>query len=208
MPTLRSLVRFVAAPAAAATLFMLVDESDAKAQVYVVRRVQQPESVGLNLGIDLEGASNVTPPQGSGYGNGGGGFKLRVGAEIRRPWLRFIPEGGFAYTHLFQTDPYGNNVGWNMERLFVGGRIGFGEVIVPIVYGHVGYGWRATNQDTISSAPGIPGANGVSADIGIGIDFHLIRNFGFGFHAEYVTVQTAPAVPDWVAGGAHIDVRF
>jgi hypothetical protein len=36
----------------------------------------------------------------------------------------------------------------------------------------------------------------------------LIRHFGFGLHVEYVTVQAAPAVPDWVAFGAHMDLRF
>ena len=96
-----------------------------------------------------------------------------------------------------------------MERVFVGARIGFGEVVVPMIYGHVGYGWRvADNGNGAGNALLIPGGNGFTADAGVALDFHLIRHFGFGLHAEYVTVQTTPAVPDWIAVGAHVDVRF
>jgi hypothetical protein len=201
---MRLALRFVVPAATVAAAFALFGaEKDAHAQYYVVRR--EPASVGLNLGLDAEGAADVTPPQNAST-IGGGGFKIRIGAEIRRPFLRFIPEGGFSYDHLFYSDNNGNSQGWNMERAFVGGRIGFGQVIVPIVYAHVGYGWRVTSGDggALQSA----NASGLTADGGVGLDFHLIRNVGFGVHLEYVTVQTSVAVPDWVAFGGHMDVRF
>ena len=203
---MRSFVRFIVAPFALALLFIAWTAPPASAQYYVVRRNPDYQSVGLNLGLDLEGAGDVTPPQ-STADSGGGGFKLRIGAEIRRPWLRIIPEGGFGFTHLFVNDPVGNSVGWNMERLFGGVRIGFGEVVVPILYAHVGYGWRASGSDANGLTPYASGG-GLTADGGVGLDFHLIRHFGFGIHAEYVTVQAAPAVPDWIAVGAHLDLRF
>jgi hypothetical protein len=192
-------------PVFAAVLAFLGNESSANAQYYVVRRA--PESVGLNLGLDVEGTADVTPPNQSSV-SGGGGVKLRIGAEFHRPFLRIIPEGGFAYDHLFVSDANGQNtVGWNMERLFVGGRIGFGEVVVPVLYGHLGYGWRGVGADNTGGL-NIPGGSGFTADGGVALDFHLIRHFGFGVHAEYVTVQTSPAVPDWVAVGGHLDFRF
>jgi hypothetical protein len=195
------------APVVVGAVVLLSYAPDAKADYYV-RRAPEQMGTGLNLGLDLEGASDATPPQNT-SGEGGGGFKLRIGAEIRRPYLRIIPEGGFGYTHLFVSDNAGDNVGWNMERLFVGVRIGFGEVIVPIIYGHIGYGWRTTGtNDTIGAGSAVPGASGLTGDGGIGLDFHFIRHVGFGLHAEYVTVQANPATPDWIAVGAHMDVRF
>jgi hypothetical protein len=201
---MRLALRVLVVPAATAVsaLAFFANETDAHAQYYVVRR--EPSSVGLNLGIDGEGTADVTPPSNSAV-SGGGGFKLRIGAEIRRPWLRIIPEGGFAYDHLFVTDQ-GVSEGWNMERIFVGARIGFGEVIVPVVYGHVGYGFRVENG--VGSAVTNGTSNGLTADAGVALDFHLIRHVGFGLHLEYVTVQTSPEVPDWVAFGAHMDFRF
>jgi hypothetical protein len=207
---MRFSVRSLAVPVVTASVglaTLALSETDARADYYAVRRA--PESaVALNLGLDLEGASDVTPPART-SSEGGGGLKLRIGAEIRRPYLRIIPEGGFSYTHLFVNDSAGNNEGWNLERLFVGVRIGFGEVVVPVIYGHIGYGWRATGQDNNSGGFGFgPNTNGFTADGGVGLDFHLVRHFGFGFHAEYVTLQASPSVPDWLAFGAHADYRF
>jgi hypothetical protein len=204
MRLLRSCAVFAVASAAGA-LALLVDESDAHAQYYVYRRAPD-YGVALNLGLDIEGAGDVTPPAQTST-QGGGGLKIRVGAEIHRPWLRIIPEAGFGYTHLFVEDTFGNNVGWNMERLFVGARVGFGEVIVPVIYGHIGYGWRATSDEP-PGIEGVPNASGLTADGGLALDFHLIRHVGFGLHIEYVTVQSTPSVPDWIAGGAHADFRF
>lgn len=202
---MRLFVRLILAPLALSLLLVAVMAPDASAQYYVIRH--RESSVGLNLGLDVEGAGDVTPPNNNNV-SGGGGIKLRVGAEIRRPYLRIIPEGGFGYTHLFVTDQAGDNIGWNMERLFGGVRIGFGEVIVPVVYGHVGWGWRASGTAPGTSYTPYASAAGFTADGGVALDFHLVRHFGFGFHLEYVTVQAAPAVPDWVALGAHLDARF
>jgi hypothetical protein len=190
---------------AAAAFVFLAGETAAQAQQFYYVRPPPERGLGLNLGVDLEGAADVTPPQGTDV-EGGGGVKLRIGAEFRRPFLRIIPEIGFAYTHLFVTDTYGDNIGWNMERLFVGARVGFGEVVVPMIYGHIGYGWRGTDQN--NGAYYVPAANGLAADGGVALDFHLVRHFGFGIHLEYVTVQAAPSIPDWVAAGVHGDYRF
>lgn len=120
--------------------------------------------------------------------------------------MRIIPEGGFAYTHLFVTDNAGDSLGWNMERAFAGVRVGFGEIVVPVFYGHVGYGWRGTTGGPLLYP--VPTASGVTADAGVGLDFHLIRLLGFGLHFEYVAVEATPYVPDWMAFGLHADVAF
>jgi hypothetical protein len=188
-------------------LAILVPAKVARADTYYVEeRGSRAYSTAFNLGFDLEGVADVAPPSvNSGSVEGGSGFKLRFGAQIHRRFLRIIPEGGFSYTHLFVTDSAGESVGWNMERAFVGVRIGFGEVVVPLIYGHVGYGWRGTSGGPLDP---VPTANGVTADVGVGLDFHVIRHFGFGLHLEYVAVDAAPFVPDWIAFGVHGDVVF
>lgn len=164
-------------------------------------------STAFNLGFDVEGAADVTPPNvNTNSVEGGSGFKLRLGAQIHRRGLRIIPEGGFSYTHLFVTDDAGDSVGWNMERAFVGVRVGFGEIIVPMVYGHIGVGWRGTSGGPLDYP--VPAASGLTADGGFALDFHVIRHFGFGLHIEYVAVEASPYVPDWVALGVHGDVVF
>jgi len=211
-PGVRLLVKSlaVATPVVAGALALLGGERDARADYYIVRRPQS--SVSLDLGLDLEGAVNVTPPANTSV-EGGGGFKLRVGVEVHRPYFRVTPEGGFAYTHLFDTGSPDGGTGsstsdssWDMERIFVGVRLGFGEFVVPSVYGHVGFGWRVQSGTGSSSTAGTVG--GLAADGGVALDFHVLPHLTLGLHAEYVTVQTTPEVPDWVAFGGHADFRF
>ena len=197
---MRLALRFVVPAATVAAAFALFGaEKDAHAQYYVVRRA--PASVGLNLGLDAEGAADVTPPQNAST-IGGGGFKIRIGAEIRRPFLRFIPEGGFSYDHLFYSDNNGNSQGWNMERAFVGGRIGFGQVIVPIVYAHVGYGWRVTSDPTV------PQEGGLTLDVGGALDFRIVPHLMLGLHLEYATLDDSSYGVQWVAAGGHATLLF
>jgi hypothetical protein len=191
----------------ASLLGVLALEEVARADTYYVEeRGSRGYSTAFNLGFDVEGAADFTPPNvNSNSVEGGSGFKLRFGAQFHRRFLRIIPEGGFSYTHLFVTDEAGESVGWNMERAFAGVRIGFGEVVVPLVYGHLGYGWRGTSGGVLDP---IPTASGLTADAGFALDFHVIRHFGFGFHIEYVAVEATPFVPDWIALGLHGDVVF
>jgi hypothetical protein len=179
----------------------------AETRVYEVReRVEyeeRPES-RFDFGFDGEGAATIASPR-SAVGNaltGGTGFKLRAGDQIRFPDLRFTPEIGYGYQHLFATDYFGNSYSWETHRLLGGARIAFGRLITPGFYGHVGYGWRNTGDPTV------PQAGGLALDAGFALDFHLIPHFGFGAHAEYVTIDTEPYTPQWLALGLHGDVVF
>jgi hypothetical protein len=134
--------------------------------------------------------------------SGGGGFKVRFGDEIRFPRLRFTPEIGYGYDHLFASDNVGTAFDWNMHRVFAGARVGFGRLVVPTFYGHVGYGWRDTADPTIAQA------SGVAYDVGFALDFHVVRHFGFGGHVEYAGIDAQPYTPQWLALGLHADVAF
>jgi hypothetical protein len=134
--------------------------------------------------------------------SGGGGFKVRFGDEIRFPRLRFTPEVGYGYDHLFATDNAGDAFDWNMHRVFAGARVGFGRLVVPTFYGHVGYGWRDTADPTIAQT------SGVAYDVGFALDFHVVRHFGFGGHVEYAGIDAQPYTPQWLALGLHADIAF
>ena len=104
----------------------------------------RPARSSLHIAFDAEGAVPLMDRhfQSGNDLSGGGGFKVRVGDQFRFPGLRFTPEVGYGFDHLFATDDTNTSYAWDMHRLFAGARIGFGRFIVPTFYGHVGYGWR------------------------------------------------------------------
>jgi hypothetical protein len=157
------------------------------------------------IAADLEGAVPINPPHFV-DGNdltGGGGFKFRIGEQIRlRGGLRLTPEVGYGYDHLFATDDVGNSYDWDMHRLFTGVRLGFGRVVVPVIYGHIGYGWRVTGD------PSVPQEDGFAFDFGGALDIRVIPHFGFGAHIEYARIAEQFDSPEWVAMGVHADVLF
>ncbi len=164
-------------------------------------RVVEPQA--LDLGLDLEGAAPLnmpTLPDGNRF-QGGSGFKLRVGDQVYLGrGLRITPEVAYAYEHLFAADDYGNAYDWDMSRLLVGVRVGFGRFIVPSIYGHVGYGWRNTGDPTLSNAGGVAG------DFGGALDFRFWRHLQMGAHVEYASIDATPYAPSWLALGFHLDV--
>ncbi len=157
----------------------------------------------LALGFDLEGAVPVNIPQVNGNSvQGGGGFKVRVGEQIHLPFLRITPEVGYGYEHLWANDSDGTAYGWDMHRVLGGVRIGLGEILVPGVYGHLGYGWRDTGAADVGQA------NGLAYDLGVALDLHIIPHLGIGAHAEYAGIQAQPDTPQWLAFGLHADLVF
>jgi hypothetical protein len=134
--------------------------------------------------------------------SGGGGFKFRVGDQIRFRRMRFTPEVGYGFDHLFATSVNNTSYDWDMHRMFAGARIGFGHHVVPTFYGHIGYGWRNTGDPTVSEA------NGVAFDLGFALDFHVVPHLGFGGYVEYAAIDAQPYTPRWLALGLHADVAF
>lgn len=211
----------VASAAAMTCLAVLVAARPAHAQRYVVVYGPPPPPpppryyyaysddrdppYALSLGLDLEGAVPVGLPQFS-DGNtlrGGTGIKLRVGEQIRlQGGLRFTPEVGYGYDHLFASDDVGNAYAWDVHRAFGGARLAFGRFLVPVIYAHVGYGWRSTGDTTV------PDASGIAFDAGGALDLHIVPHLGFGAHVEYATIDAQPYTPQWVALGLHADSVF
>jgi hypothetical protein len=157
------------------------------------------------LAVDLEGAIPVNPPQFlDGYTlSGGGGFKLRAGEQIRlQGGMRITPELGYGYEHLFASDDNGDQVDWELSRVFAGARLSFGRFVVPVVYAHIGYGWQDTGD------PNSQAAGGISYDVGGAIDLRVIPHFDFGAHIEYAAIEAQPYSFQWLALGVHGAVIF
>jgi hypothetical protein len=199
----RTRIRTCALFCAAAAVFVLPTRL-AHASVEDENEVDQGRGALLNLAADVDGAAVIeTPHTLAGNSLGGGtGFKARVGAQFHVPMFRFTPELGYGYTHFFATNGVGPVDDWNTNRLFGGVRLGLGELIVPSIYGHAGYGWRHTAD------PSVPDASGATFDAGIALDLHLLPFFGFGAHAEYVYVDSRPYVPQWLGLGLQANLAF
>jgi hypothetical protein len=202
---------------AAVGLFALSITREARAQRYYVTYGPPPPPgpryyyserdpvYALALGVDFEGAIPVNVPQFLDGNNleGGVGIKARIGEQIRlRYGMRITPEAGYGYDHLFAKDDIGDAYTWDMHRLFGGVRLAFGRILVPVIYAHVGYGWRTTGDPTV------PTADGVAFDVGGALDLRVVPHFGIGVHAEYATIDAQPYAPEWVAIGMHADVTF
>jgi|HubBroStandDraft_1064217.scaffolds.fasta_scaffold09209_2 hypothetical protein len=161
----------------------------------------------LMLGGDVEGVVPIGIPRFNDGQDltGGGGFKLRIGEQIRlRRWLRITPEIGYGYDHLFAANAVNDVIddSWDMHRVFGGVRVAFGHVVTPVVYGHLGYGWRVTGDPDVSNE------GGVAFDVGGALDFRFIPHLAFGAHIEYVTVDAPNYGPQWLALGVHAELLF
>ena len=188
--------------------FLIPKTARADRVVVVERTEEEPEYYeprhSFDLAFDGEGAVPLMDRrfQSGNDLSGGGGFKVRAGELIRYRRVRLTPELGYGYDHLFATDNAGTAYAWDMHRLFAGARIGFGRVVVPTFYGHLGYGWRNTGDPTVNEA------SGVAFDMGFALDFHVVPHLGFGGHVEYAVIDAQPYTPRWLALGLHADIAF
>jgi len=195
-------------PAPPATYSYGVYAPPPRAAYYVPER-EPPYA--FQLGFDLEGAVpvGINVPGNQYTPKGGGGFKVRVGEQMSFPGIRFTPEVGYSFDHLWAEDDASNQYGWDMNRIFAGARLSFGRVFVPVIYGHVGYGWRQLGSGWSTGSNVIDGGNGGFAyDVGGALDLRIVPHFGIGAHLEYDSIAGLPDQPQWVSLGLHADLVF
>jgi hypothetical protein len=161
-------------------------------------------TAGPEVGVDGEAVVPVSsPPSDKDSLKSGAGFKVRLGYQFHVPILRVTPEVGYGLDWFSRDGGDASTHAWDVQRLFAGGRIGLGEIVVPSLYAHAGFGWRATPD------AGAPGGSGLAFDAGLALDIHVIPHVGFGAHAEYASVGTgAGSSPEWLAFGLHVEVDF
>jgi hypothetical protein len=162
---------------------------------------RQPAYVTM-LAVDVEGAVPLNVAQFTDRNGlyGGGGFKFRAGEQIRlRSWLRITPEIGYGYEHLFATNAVyvdGTSNREDLDRVFAGARLSFGQLVQPGVYAHVGYGWKITDGGTQKAG------SGFAYDAGAALDFHFVPRLDIGAHFEYARIAQ-PYWIQWLALGVH-----
>lgn len=162
----------------------------------VLAFIVMPSVAHANLffGVDADGAF---PTTGSNLLNGGGGFNVRIGSQTHLPALRVAGEVGYGYEHLFADRAPSD---WSTHRVFAGARLGVGELLVPFVFGHFGYGWRDTPDSSF-------GGDGIALDGGAGLDLNL-GIIAVGGHVGYAVIEAQPASPQWVIAGLDGTIVF
>jgi len=160
----------------------------------------------FDLGIDGDATALLAPsPTQNNLSTLGSGFKIRFGDHFRwRTGLNLMPEVGYAFDHVFSAE---SGTPENMNRMFAGLRIGFGNKVVPTLYGHIGYGFRSVSTENGNGASVIPSSNGLALDTGIAVEFRIAQHLSIGPHAEFVYIDV-PNAPQWLAFGGHLDFIF
>lgn len=127
----------------------------------------------------------------------GAGFDFRAGYRFRIPYqhIAVTPELAAGYT----------NLSAQLIRVRPGLRVGIGRLLVPYLYGHVGYGWTSFDpigtRNTVPDAPTVS-SHGLSFDFGAGLDVTILRRLTVGAHLGYNVVNvgtTERTLLDWRA---------
>ena len=150
----------------------------------------------------------------------GAGFDARLGFRfhIPRTHVAITPELAAGYTNMNST----------FIRVRPGVRLGFGRLIVPYLYGHIGWGWTSFDEpgSTVAlsgrtATPVTNHAQGGAFDAGFGIDVTVVRHLTLGAHAGYNVISagdpskidivgSTPALdhPKWFNFGLNASVYF
>ena len=143
------------------------------------------------LAFDLDFVAALSAPG----ANIGGGGAVRLGRKIDLILVSLTPEIGGSYDRFN---------GFNNDRIyrgFVGGRLGFGKIIEPSVFAHIGVGRFDANVAS-HTAPVF--------DAGIALDLTFLPLINVGAHASYNRLfpQENHASFNWLALGLHVALVF
>jgi hypothetical protein len=119
---------------------------------------------------------------------------LRLGQELDLVVVSLTPEIGGSY-HTFA-----GALDASHYSGFIGGRLGFGKILEPGVFAHVGIG-RLSND--------VAGDTGPAFDMGVYLDFTLLPILDLGVHGAYdLLVLDDGESFDWARFGAHASIGF
>lgn len=155
--------------------------------------ISAPASAKTVIAGDLDYAAPINSSAGS-----GGGFGIRLGQQIHIPLLVFNPELGFTY-HGFSHD-----ASPKVYRGIAGLRLGFGEIIRPGVFAHVGLGRLDLGGTPDRSHTAF------TYDGGVFIDFTALPLLDIGVHAAYNRLTADDSGPkfEFFTAGAHAALVF
>ncbi len=181
---------FVSACACAyASVVALAQNDDARASTSLKAAV----GVDANAAVISTREQPLSDPFVAAFGRG---IDAHVGALLPETALHFQPEVGYGYLELSP----GSAHDWSMHRAYAGARLGFGEIVVPYLYGHVGRGWRASDYPVYVT-------DGASFDAGLGLDLKVWA-VSVGGHVGYAQIDAKPQPPAWAVAGLDAQVAF
>ncbi|MET0591122.1 MAG: hypothetical protein ABW133_00380 [Polyangiaceae bacterium] len=132
----------------------------------------------------------------------GGGFGARIGYHAHIPAIVLTPEVGFSYYD------FGGNYSAKVYRGIAGMRLGFGEIIRPGVFAHLGMGQLdVTGRDPDASH------SALTYDAGAFLDLTLLPLINIGVHGAYNGLNSSgesgeTAAITWGSFGAHAELVF
>lgn len=154
---------------AAATGVLLAGAREARAEI----------SLAGDLDIGVPVAQGLQP-----YLSTGAGFDARFGYRFRIPYrhISIVPELAAGYTDL----------GAHLARVRPGLRVGIGRVLMPYLYGHVGWGFTSFDvhgNRNPTDTQVFRSSHGLSFDAGLGLDVIILRRLTVGAHLGYNVVN-------------------
>ena len=125
----------------------------------------------------------------------GGGGALRLGRKMDLVLVSLTPEIGGGY------DRFNGDANARLYRGFIGGRLGFGKLIEPSVFAHIGVGKLDADFGNHTAA---------TFDAGIALDLTFLPLINLGAHASYNSLlsQGNYSSFDWLALGLHVALVF
>jgi hypothetical protein len=154
---------------AAAALVLFAGGREARAEISLAG--------DLDIGVPVAQGSPQTLSTGA-------GFDVRFGYRFRIPYrhISIVPELAAGYTDL----------GAHLVRVRPGLRVGIGRVLMPYLYGHVGWGFTSfdVHGHLLPTDPEVMrSSHGFSFDAGLGLDVAILRKLTVGAHLGYNVVN-------------------
>lgn len=159
-------------------------------------------SAQLQLAADLDAIF----PQDDRLGEETGfGINGRLGLGLPLPAVELVPEISVGYVDFARAGPLNPGV----VRAMVGARVGFGALLRPTLFAHVGWASLSLDQDDDFFEPpgGLGEEDALAADAGIALDLALLPLLTVGAHGAYNLLDTDDAL-DWWSAGVHAALSF
>jgi len=157
----------------------------------------------LQLGAELEaifpGGDNVSGDTGIGYAG-------RLGYAIEGPMFELVPELRIAFVN-FAEPSDANRADLGLWRYTAGLRLGFGEILRPTAFAHIGYGDVTFGEPEDTVFEKSFGDQAFTWDAGVAFDLVLLPLVDLGVHGAYNRLETDRAV-HWWSAGVHAVLNF
>jgi hypothetical protein len=143
-----------------------------------------------HIAVDFD----FTTPVSENSTNSGGGGAIRLGQKFDLLVISFTPELGGGY------HGFGGNDDRKLYSGFLGGRLGFGKILEPSIFGHLGVG----------RLEGLQARTAPILDAGVALDLTILPLIDLGVHGAYNVMMPKDdgSAFKFVTLGAHAALVF